>query len=251
MRSSILKAGLIGSVVAGLIAPGFLMSSVEAQKQGAPLWYSVVSVNRVKKPDRKPPQNLHTTERKALLTLQWRVLQRGDGNVQEEVESSKDFQAGDQFKLAITTNQSGYLYIVNQPPGKDAVLLFPDLRINRGANLVVKDQEYMIPAYCPTFPNPKDCWLELSPPAGTETMIVIFSRERITTLPNRIAKPNSVVKRSLVEQLIASSEQRIEQMTGELQIPGKKAARYATRVQNTNPKDNEELIAKIELTHGG
>ena len=52
MRSSILKAGLIGGVVAGLIAPGFLVSSVNAQKQGAPLWYSVVSVNRVKKPDR-------------------------------------------------------------------------------------------------------------------------------------------------------------------------------------------------------
>jgi|SRR6185503_7580176 len=251
MKFLMLKTVLVCGALAGLLAPCFLVSRVEAQKQGAPLWYSVVSVNRVKKPDRKPPQHLHTTERKALLTLQWRVLQRGDGNIQEEVESSKDFQAGDQFKLAITTNQSGYLYIVNQPPGKDAVLLFPDLRINRGANLVVKDQEYMIPAYCPTFPNPKDCWLELSPPGGTETMIVIFSRERITTLPNRIAKPNSVVKRSLVEQLIASSEQRIEQMTGELQIPGKKPARYATRVQNSNLKDNEELIAKIELTHGG
>jgi len=26
--------------------------------------------------------------------------------------------------------------------------------------------------------------------------------------------------------------------------------RYATRVQNTNLQDNEELIATIELTHG-
>ena len=241
---------LTAIAVTVLLGSSLLSGPVRAQKQGAPGWYSVVPVKRVAKPDRKPAARLRATERRALLTLQWRVFQRGDGNTQNEVDSRKQFQTGDQFKLAITANQRGYLYIVNQPPGKDAVLLFPDLRINRGMNLVAKDQEYIIPSYCPSFSNPKDCWFEMSPPAGTETLIVIFSRERITTLPNRIAKPYSVVKRSLVEQLIASSEQTTEQMTGALKIPGKKAALYATRIQNTNPRDNEELIAKIELTHG-
>lgn len=249
MKIVLLRNCVIASAIAALITPAVWVNRVEAQKQGAPLWYSVVSVDRVKKPDRKPVAKLKTTEKRALLTVQWRLFERGDGNIPQEVDPTKTFQNGAQLKLAITANQNGYLYIVNQPEGKDAVLLFPDLRINKGLNHVLKDREYIIPSYCPAYTDPKDCWFEMSPPAGTERMIVILSRDKFTTLPNRIAKPYSVVPRSVVEQLISSSAQTIDKGTGALEIPGKKAALYATRVQNTNPKDNEELITKIELTH--
>ena len=90
--------------------------------------------------------------------------------MQEETDSTKEFQTGDKVKLAITANQNGYLYIVNQPEGKDGVLLFPDLRINKGQNYVVKDQEYSVPSYCQGFDDPKDCWWQMVPPAGTETL---------------------------------------------------------------------------------
>ena len=244
------KPTLIAAVVAGVFAPSILISRVEAQKQGAPLWYSVVKVNRVKKPDRvrtskAPP----AVQKAALLTLQWHLLERGDGNRQIEADSGRQFQTGDQLKIAITTNQDGYLYIVSQPQDKDAVLLFPDLRINKGANHVLKDKEYVVPSYCPGYDDPNDCWFKMDPPAGTEKLIVVFSRDKFTTLPNQISEPYSVVKRSVVEQLIASSRQKVEQFNGELTIPGQNAVRYATRVQNTNPKDNEELIATIKLTH--
>lgn len=249
MKARSHKTLLIAGPVVALLAPAIWVSSVEAQKQGAPLWYSVVSVKRVAKPDRKPASKLPATQRAALLTLQWHLLRRVDDNTTEEADASKEFQTGDKVKLAVTTNQSGYLYIVNQPEGKDGVLLFPDLRVNNGQNRVLKDKEYVIPSYCEDL-GEKDCWFKMTPPAGTETMIVIFSRDRITTLPNQIAKPYSPVKRSAIEELIASSEQKVKQLTGKLAIPGQKAVRYATRVQNTNLKDNEELIAKIELTHG-
>lgn len=243
------RIGLIAFLVVGLVASGLLPLRVGAQKEGAPLWYSVVKINRVKKVNRDAPHQ--TVQRAALLTLQWHLLQRGDGNKQLEVSPRKKFENDDQLKLAITTNQSGYLYIVNRPQGKDPVLLFPDLRINQGNNQVLKDKQYVIPAYCPDYEDPDDCWFTIKPPAGTETMIVIFSRDKITTLPNHIAKSNPTVNRDVVEELISSSKQRVKQMTGDdLRIPGKKAVRFTTRVQNTNPKDNEELIATIELTHG-
>lgn len=245
-----LKPPLIGAVIAGVITPSILVSRVVAQKQGAPLWYKVADVNRVTKPNREHTRPAHTVQKAALLTLQWHLLKRGDSNTQKEVNAGKRFETDDQLKLAVTVNQSGYLYIVNRPAGKDAVLLFPDIRINHGDNQVVKDKEYVIPAYCPGYDDPNDCWFTITPPAGKETMLVIFSRDKITTLPNKIDKPNSVVSRSVVDELIASSQQRVKQVTGNLAIPGKKAVRYATRVQNTNPKDNEELIATIELSHG-
>jgi Domain of unknown function (DUF4384) len=252
MRFRLSKTCLIAAAVLSLIVPAILGPGVEAQKQGAPLWYSVVTVKRVEKPNRQPTHPAPKTgrQRAALLTLQWHLLQRITDTKQEEADSSREFQTGDLLKLAITANQTGYLYIVNQPEGKDGVLLFPDIRINNGQNRVVKDKEYIIPSYCPDFEDPNDCWFKMAPPAGTETLIVIFSRDKITTLPNKISKPSSPVARALVEQLISSSEQNREQFTADdLKIPGRKTVRYATRVQNTNRQDNEELIATIELRH--
>ncbi|MFY9558198.1 MAG: DUF4384 domain-containing protein [Blastocatellia bacterium] len=255
MRFRSFNSCLIAGAVAGLVFPCFLVSRVEAQKGGAPAWYSVQTVNRVKKPDREkaatgPTGKGPVTQRAALLTVQWHLIERGTGNTQLEADSTKEFQTGDQVKLAITANQSGYLYIINQPKGRDGVVIFPDVRINKGRNYVLKDKEYVVPSFCPSFEDPKDCWFEMKPPAGTETLIVIFSREKITTLPNQVDEAYGVVNRKTVEQLIASSEQKVEQKTGKLTIPGKKSVRYATRVQNTNRKDNEELIATIDLTHG-
>jgi len=242
---------LIATAVSALLMPAIFAPGVNAQKQGAPLWYSVVTVKRVDKPNRQRthPVSKAGTQKAALLTLQWHVLKRVDDTTQEEADTNQEFQTGDRLKLAITANQTGYLYIVNQPEGKDGVLLFPDLRVNKGQNYVLKDKEYLIPSYCPDFEDPKDCWFQMVPPSGTETLIVIFSRDKITTLPNQIAKPYAPVKRELVEQLLSTSEQKVKQATGELTIPGQKAVRYATRAQNTNLKDNEELIATIELRH--
>jgi hypothetical protein len=249
MKRLLLKSCLLSVAVFALLGPPHFLRRVEAQKKGAPVWYSVVPVKRVSKADREPAKRLPPVQRAALLTLQWHVVQRVSDDRQVEADPSKEFQTGDKIKLAITTNQPGYLYIVNQPEGKDGVLIFPDPRINNGQNRVLKDKEYVIPSFCPDFPDPKDCWFKMTPPDGTETMIVIFSRDKFTTLPST---PYSPVKRELVEQLLARSGQTVEQATGSLKLPGqKKAVRFATRVQNTNRKDNEELIAKIELTHGG
>ncbi len=251
MQSRLSKTFLIAAAALTLLVPAIFVPPVAAQKQGAPLWYSVVTVKRVDKPNRQRTRPVPKTgkQKAALLTLQWHLLKRVDDTTQVEADPSQEFQTGDKLKLAITVNQTGYLYIVNQPEGKDGVLLFPDLRINKGQNYVVKDKEYVIPSYCQDWDDPKDCWFKMAPPAGTETLIVIFSRDRITTLPNQIAKPYAPVKRALVEQLISSSEQKVKQVTGELSIPGRKAARYATRAQNVNLQDNEELIATIELRH--
>src|SRR5438093_13652262 len=100
----LLKPSLIAVAVAGVLAPCILKSHVEAQKQGAPLWYSVAKVNRVKKPDRiRTPGKTPAVQQTVLLTLQWHLLERGDGNRQLEADSNKEFRTKDQLKLAVTT----------------------------------------------------------------------------------------------------------------------------------------------------
>ena len=254
MQIRLSKTCLIAAPVVALLIPALFVPGVDAQKQGAPLWDSVVTVNRVKKPDRKAPP-LPRTQQTNRLTLQWRLLERGDNNVQKEADPSQVFHNEDQFKLAVTTNQGGYLYVIHRMNNGDGNLVFPDPRSNEGRNEVKKNQEYVVPSYCPTFPDPKDCWWEMAPPTGRENFIVVFSRDEFEKLPGRVTVNNGeyeypIIKRDLIEDLMNTSRQKVKVATGRLTIPGKQAARFATRLQNINLQDNEELIATIQLKHG-
>ena len=108
------------------------------------LWEKVVTVKRVAKPNRKASQPLPKTQKTYLLTLQWRVLKRGNGNVQTEGNPNQVFQTGDQLKLAVTTNQDGYLYVIHRMNNGNGKLVFPDPRSNKGLNKVKKNQEYVV-----------------------------------------------------------------------------------------------------------
>lgn len=254
MRYRLSRTCLIATAGA-LFASAFFSPGVEAQKQGALLWYKVDTVKRVKKPDRRQSRPRPNTQRVKLLTLQWRVLERGDGNVQKEADPSQVFHNEDQFKLAVTTNQDGFLYVIHRMDNGDGRLVFPDPRSNGGRNEVQKDQEYIVPSYCSIFPDPKDCWWEMAPPTGRENFIVVFSRDEFEKLPTLVTVNNGeyeypIVKRDLIENLINESRQKVREATGRLTIPGKRATRFATRLQNINLEDNEELIGRIQLKHG-
>jgi Domain of unknown function (DUF4384) len=255
MRSRLSKTCLIAATAGTLLVPVFFAPGVLAQKQGALLWYKVDTVKRVKKPDRKPSKPLPKTQTVNLLTLQWRLLERRDNNVQKEADPSQVFHNEDQLKLAVTTNQDGYLYVIHRMNNGDGKLVFPDPRSNEGRNEVKKNQEYIVPSYCPTFLNPNDCWWEMAPPTGLENFIVVFSRDEFEKLPRRVTLNNGeyeypIIKGDLIEDLINTSRQKVKVATGQLTIPGKRAARFATRLQNINLEDNEELIGRIQLKHG-
>jgi hypothetical protein len=183
----------------------------------------------------------------SLLQIQWHLLRRGDGNRPEVVNPQMEFPTGEQVRLAVTANQDGYLYIVNQPEGKDGVLLFPDPQVNEGKNFVKKDEQYLVPYRCDDQSDPTDCWMQLDPPAGTENLIVILSRDEITTLPT---KPGEVVKAEVTAQLKSASGQRVTKSFGSFTVPGREEIQFATRVKNANTRDNEELITTIQIKHG-
>lgn len=254
MRSRLSKTCLIAAAAGALLIPANFVPAVGAQKEGAPRWYAEVTVDRVKKPDRPTVHPLPKTQPAALLTLQWRVLKRGDNNVQLEADANQVFRTGDRLKLAVTTNQKGYLYVIHRMNNGDGKLVFPDPRSNNGLNEVKKNQEYVIPSFCPGFPD-NLCWWQMDPPTGRENFIVVFSRDPYEKLPRRVTADNGdyeypVIQHDLIEHLTNTSKQEVKEVTGRLTIPGKPPARFATRLQNINLKDNEELIATIQLKHG-
>jgi hypothetical protein len=239
------------AVIAGLVTHTVITTSAVAQKQGAALWYAKASINRVVKPNRKRTRPITAKPLTAsLLTLQWRVVKRGDGNVKEEIDPGHEFKTGDQMQIAISPNQNGYLYLFHYMDGQDGQMLFPSPFINDGKNFVKMNQEYYVPSRCSNVPTAEDCWITMTPPAGAENFIVIFSRDEITTLPSDVNESGSVtVKREIIEDLKARSQQTVKEIKPE-QVSGLKTARYGKWVRNTNTKDNEELITSLQLKHG-
>lgn len=251
MRIQVIRTLLIAAALGGLLSQGFMGRIATAQVQGAELWYMKTPITRVKKPKRKPirprPDNKKSIE--PLLTLQWNLLKRGDGNKRIEVDPTTIFETGDQVKLSITANQNGFLYIIAQPEGRNGALLFPDPNVNDGKNYITKNKEYLVPYRCVDKPDPEDCWLEMTPPAGTEKLLVIFSRDQITTLPDNVKKAGDEIRPEVIEEIEKSSRQLVEKITGKLIIPGRPVVPYATRLRNINVDDNEELMAVIEIKH--
>ncbi|HEX8089844.1 MAG TPA: DUF4384 domain-containing protein [Blastocatellia bacterium] len=253
MRSRLFKPCLPALMIAALACASLLSGRVSAQEGGAKLWYKTANVTYKPKPDRKPlDRPRKRVEPKSLLTLQWRLFEREKGNVRNEVDPKTVFGAADQVKLAVTANQAGYLYIINQEEGKDGVLLFPDPNVNGGTNYVEKNKEYFIPDKCDDQPDAKDCWMEWTPEPDTENLIVIFSRDEITTLPKTVSKAHDVINRADIEKIVANSSKKVKPFfgSGRLAIPGAKAARYPTWVQNTDTTDNEDLVTTIKIKHG-
>lgn len=251
MQSRLLKPCLLTFMMAALVCSSLFSNRVPAQEGGAKLWYKTANVTYKPKPDRKPSVSPRKpVARISLLTLQWRLFERGNGNVREEVDSKKVFASNDQVKLAVTTNQAGYLYIINQPEGKNGVLLFPAPTVNGGDNYVAKNKEYLIPDKCDDKPDAKDCWMGWQPEPDTENLIVIFSRNEITSLPRSVKKAGDVINREDIEKIVAASSRKVSPYSGKLAIPGLKPARYPTWVQNTDTTDNEDLVTTIKIKHG-
>jgi hypothetical protein len=206
----------------------------------------VGEVKRVAKPGRKPGPLRKPVIQAPLLTIQYRFVKRIEGGGSGDTSPSTVFFTGDQVKIAVTPNQDGYLYIINNTQGQDGQLVFPDSRINNGLNFVNKNTEYVVPGSCPRFQNPKDCWYEMDAIPGREEFTLVFSRDAISSLPNRAIGNGGLIRRDVIRELREQSDQDVEETSLRKGIGN---GSYVIWVKNKNKKDNEELIYTIGLSH--
>jgi len=229
---------------------------VQKTSGSSSVWTEETRVVRKAKPNRKARRPRPKVEKVPLLTLEYRVLKRGQDGTAVEANPITLFHAKDRVRVAIKANQDGYLYIINQTVDQSGKvvdpprLIYPDSRIKDGQNFVKMNEEVLLPAFCsPGYDDHGVCWWRMNDRAGSEVVILIFSRDLITDLSeNTIA---GVVKQSYISQLKAGSDQRIKKTSKPDISPsqGGGAGRYITWVTNTNTKDNEELIETISLNH--
>jgi len=120
------------------------------------------------------------------LALQWHMIKRGKDRVVAGV-ASPTLLTTDEVRLLFRPEQDGYLYVLKQVDGQKPVVVFPDVRINNGANFVAANQESYVPLYCSENENsPDNCWRQLTSQAGTVSLVVVFTTEPSASLAEQI-----------------------------------------------------------------
>jgi hypothetical protein len=189
-----------------------------------------------------------TTKRPAvvqapLLKLQWRVLKVAEDGSDQETSPLAMFHTGDRLRLAVRTNQDGYLYIVHQSsPTSPGQIIFPDSRLNGGRNDVSKNTEVILPSNCPAGLARRDCALPVMPPAGREVFTLVFTRDPITDLPNSATEAGGGIPVETLVKLKADSGQVLKRIKGSTPL--------SVLVVNTNTRDNEDIFETLVLNKG-
>lgn len=272
MRAKLFSLTLVTFLVCGSIAQSFINAAPVAADSGSYFWDEPVKIKQPVKPKAgrvrtatRPKADSKGEELSPLLTLKYNLLERVAGGDGKPVDAEQtDFNVGDQFRLALTPNQRGYLYVIHHSVDNSNNIvdqphvIFPSPRINEGKNDVKKDEQYVVPKFCPEFDDPRDCWWEITPPAGRDFFTVIFSRDEITDLPSSLSEADvtSNAKDAVALKTLEAFNKEKDankQSLAHVKKIGFKSKRMIDDsgifIQNTNRKDNEELIDTIELRH--
>jgi hypothetical protein len=127
---------------------------------------------------RKRPQR---AKRPAALALGYSIF-RATATGAVRVDATRPFRDGDLIRLVVEPNADGYLYVFNSDDrGTPATMIYPDPRLNDGANRVRAHVPYEVPSSRETDPSLR--WLHLEGGPVVDELHVVISREPLAGVP--------------------------------------------------------------------
>jgi hypothetical protein len=112
------------------------------------------------------------------LGMRYSILKRDASGDYAEVDQDTRFQTGDRIRVLVESNDTGYLYVVQQGTSGRWQTLFPNEEVGGGSNRIDRGQIHTLPAPGAVF--------TMRPPAGTERLFIILSREPETDMEKLI-----------------------------------------------------------------
>jgi len=190
------------------------------------------------------------------LGLRYTLLKRtGEGQV--ETDADAVFHAGDHIRLAVETNDDGYLYIVNRGSSGTWKVLFPSAEIKGGDNHIQRRARFEIPSgYTFTFDEQ----------AGEEKLFIVFSREPepdLESLIYSLGQKSSAPAEAQKPKMLLASASFNDEVIGKLRTayardlivekvdddqagPKKEKAVYAV---NPSGSADSRVVADVTLRH--
>ena len=190
------------------------------------------------------------------LGLRYTLLKKtGDGQV--ETDADAVFHAGDHIRLAVETNDDGYLYVVNRGSSGTWKVLFPSAEIKGGDNRIQRRTRFEIPSgYAFVFDEQR----------GEEKLFIVFSRQpepdlegliyslgQKSTAPTETQKPKMLLASAAFGDDVIGKLRNayardliIEKVDDEQAGPKKETAVYAVNPSGTA---DSRVVADIALRH--
>lgn len=98
------------------------------------------------------------------------------------VDPSSEFRAGDRIRLVLEPNIDGFLYVFHTENDGPPQMLFPDSRLNDGANAVRAHVPYEVPSSRETDEQLR--WFAFDNKSATEKLYVFVARQPIAGIPS-------------------------------------------------------------------
>lgn len=174
------------------------------------------------------------------LGLRYRISKSSGGKFQE-VDPQGPFQAGDQVRLAVETNDTGYLYIVHRQAGGLWRRLFPTSEIEGGNHFIRSGVSYTIP--------PEE-GLELRFLSGPERIVAVLSRSPVKELEVLVSprQPENTVSAAPAPEIPDSLLELVRNsLPGKELISDRDPAEKAVYTVNRSGKSDSLILAEIRL----
>lgn len=176
--------------------------------------------------------------------LKYRILLHDSECSIQEVDPSRVFRSGEKIRLQFESNVDGYLYVLQKGSSGLESPLFPDPRINGGANRIERGILYKVPT---------TQWFGFDEMAGEERLTVIVSRTPLDSLPEEApaerAPPIQLASvMSELNRLVSARDlQLVEEKAPRVGAAAK--ATQATIVINASADKNDAVYTEIILKH--
>ncbi|HLL75270.1 MAG TPA: DUF4384 domain-containing protein [Pyrinomonadaceae bacterium] len=115
------------------------------------------------------------------IALGYTLFMRAPTGEAVRVSNTREFKSGDSVRLLIETNTDGYLYIFNAENDTDPLMIFPNAKLQRGANLIRAHVPYEIPSSAEADENLR--WLSFDDRPARERVYFIVSRKPLEGVP--------------------------------------------------------------------
>ena len=118
--------------------------------------------------------------------LGYTLYMRDENGSPMRVDPSREFRAGDRIRISMESNTDGYLYIFHTENNGEPQMLYPDVRLENGANKIEAHVPYEIPWNEPGVEN----WFKFDANPANERLYIIVSRQPLPGIPTDTALVN-------------------------------------------------------------
>lgn len=188
-----------------------------------------------------PIANAAVTTADFPLAMKYTVERRAAAGKYLPVSPTMTFHGGDNVRLKVEANDSGYLYVVEQDPQKGWEMLLPDPDIDSGNNRIAGRAETLVPA---------GGHFKLDPGAGEHRVFLVFSRRPQQDLQSVIRAVRSGAGTTETPKMqLAALVDRFQLRSRDLVYEKDTEEDRSTYVATPNRSGEAMVVVLLELKH--